>query len=95
MHVAYVHIWSEAAGSPLQAHEEVLEDVTLHRQALTALPGVRLAPEALGIALLPKARQPDEPISDFEIQAVQQSTVDLLAIVSSVPLAAYFVLQVV
>ena len=66
----------------------MLKDVALHRQPLTAVPGVQFAQDAVGIALLPKPRQADEAISDFEIQVVQQSTVDLLAIVSSCALAA-------
>ncbi len=64
-----------------QVHEKVLGDVTLHRQPLSSVSGVQMAPDALGIALLPITRQPDEAISNFEIQAVQQSTLDLLAIV--------------
>ena len=49
------------------------------------VPGVQIAQDAMGIALLPKPRQADEPISEFEIQAVQQSSVDLLSIVSFCP----------
>ncbi|KAK9825757.1 hypothetical protein WJX74_004821 [Apatococcus lobatus] len=60
--------------------ESVLQDVKLTRQPLKNVPGVHIPADAVGIALIPQPRKPDEAISAFESEAVQQSAGELLAV---------------
>ncbi|KAK9834104.1 hypothetical protein WJX84_001823 [Apatococcus fuscideae] len=63
-----------------EVHEQVLKKVTVRKQALQTVPGMQLPADALGIALVPSPRQPNEPLTPFEIQAVQHAAGELLAI---------------